>query len=178
MIDIELEDIVQFVNNEFDTNIKNKNFTNKRDRNLVELRALYFKLAREYTNESLKSIGKVLDKNHATVCHSNNNTFPATIYHNRYVRNSYNKFKRMVEFGAFGDEDSEKVLDLKKVQHITNTFTQEMDSLKIKLAKIKSGSAFYWNLREKIDENDLENFHKAIEKATVIYTDPRFKKID
>lgn len=44
--------------------------TRSRVRNLINARAIYYNLSREFTNRSLMSIGKSVGVNHATVLHS------------------------------------------------------------------------------------------------------------
>ena len=60
-----LEKILEIVEKEtnFDLNVK------KRKRELVYSRAVYFKLAREHTKESLHRIGRLVNKDHATALH-------------------------------------------------------------------------------------------------------------
>ena len=43
-----------------------------------DARALFYKLSREYTNDTFKTIGIELNKKHATVVHGVNKIFPVT----------------------------------------------------------------------------------------------------
>ena len=43
-----------------------------RQRHVVEARRMFFYIAREYTHHSLKRIGNVINKDHATVLHHSN----------------------------------------------------------------------------------------------------------
>lgn len=49
---------------------------NTRKRETVYQRAIYFKLAKDYTNESLARIGNSVGRDHATVLHAINTVFP------------------------------------------------------------------------------------------------------
>jgi hypothetical protein len=62
---MKLEKIKNLVDQEMQTDIK----TNNRKRELVYARAVYYKLARQHTIQSLESIASVLDRNHATALH-------------------------------------------------------------------------------------------------------------
>ncbi len=56
-------------------------------------RALYYKLARDYTPESFNTIGKLLGKNHATVMHGINKIFKEALMYEDDIIEYYNKFK-------------------------------------------------------------------------------------
>lgn len=43
-----------------------------------DARALFYKLCREYTNDTFETIGNELNKNHATVLHGVHKVFPVT----------------------------------------------------------------------------------------------------
>jgi len=60
---MEIETIKQLVNKNTKVNID----TRRRHRDIVEARALYYKLCREYTFKSLSEIGKSVSRDHATV---------------------------------------------------------------------------------------------------------------
>jgi len=68
---MELKTIKELVNSNININIDN---TIQR-REFVEARALYYALCKEYTIESLATIGRSVNKNHATVIHGLKN-FP------------------------------------------------------------------------------------------------------
>lgn len=54
---------VEFITYIRDISVKNRKFEH------VQARWLYYKLAKEFTDESLQKIGKQIKKNHATVLH-------------------------------------------------------------------------------------------------------------
>ena len=62
---MKLEKIKDLVSQEMQTDIKTKN----RKRENVYARAVYYKLSRLHTNQSLESIAGVLDRDHATALH-------------------------------------------------------------------------------------------------------------
>ena len=47
----------------------------KRDREHSDGRALYYQLSREFTHNTLKTIGKEVDRDHSSVVHGINNIF-------------------------------------------------------------------------------------------------------
>ena len=67
-----------------------------RKRELVEARAVYFKLAQEKTDSTLATMAKLVDRDHATALHCINNVFPQL---ERYNINYYNMY-----FGFNGRE--------------------------------------------------------------------------
>jgi hypothetical protein len=85
----DLKRIVTYIEATADVNIS----TRSRKRHLVELRGLYFKLALETTNYSCQKIGKMVDRDHASVLHSRKYVFDKImldhtildIYHNYKV---------------------------------------------------------------------------------------------
>jgi len=79
--------------------------TKSRERNLVYKRAIYYKLAKEFTKEPLHAIGQEVNKDHATVIHGLK-TFD-NIIDNFWEKDYFNIY-----------------LDLKK--HIKNKITLEM----------------------------------------------------
>lgn len=63
---LNLKNIIETINHVSGIDITQRT----RQRNVVILRGLYYKIARENTGESLAAIGKLVCKNHATVLHS------------------------------------------------------------------------------------------------------------
>lgn len=89
---MKLQDIKNFVDSEFDIDI----IKNTREREYVEARCLYYKLAKEHTKLSLKRIGGKLKRDHSTVLHALNNVWEHAIATNEDVYDSYYKFKDIV----------------------------------------------------------------------------------
>lgn len=121
---MKLQDIKDFVDSEFQIDI-NKN---TRQTKYIEARCLYYKLAKDYTNLSLKEIGSLLNKHHATVIHSIDHVWHNAIKYNRWVRESYCKFNKIAEKEDVGDQDiyslqlklieaKEEIFRLKSINH-------------------------------------------------------------
>ncbi len=89
---MKLQDIKNFVDTEFDIDI----IKNTREREYVEARCLYYKLAKEHTKLSLKRIGGKLKRDHATVLHSLNNVWEHALSTNEDIYDAYYKFKDIV----------------------------------------------------------------------------------
>lgn len=63
--------------------------TNTRERNVVEARAMFFTILKHNTNLTLKAIGEVVGRDHATVLYSIRN-FPVWLEQNPYLQKAYN----------------------------------------------------------------------------------------
>lgn len=66
---------------------------NTRKRDTVYQRAIYFKLAKDYTNESLAKIGNSVGRDHATVLHAINTVFPVVKRWEKDLLGSYHKIQ-------------------------------------------------------------------------------------
>jgi|32_taG_2_1085360.scaffolds.fasta_scaffold19329_4 hypothetical protein len=64
-----------------------------RKRSYVYARAVYFKLAREFTSCGFHTIAKSMNVNHATVIHAVNNVFPTVMLYDETLRNVYEDYK-------------------------------------------------------------------------------------
>ena len=77
------------INNTFNIKIQDK--TRRRD--VVYPRAIYYKLASDFSGESLASIGRTVNKDHATVIHGlklfNN------VINSKWEKNYYNKYLKL-----------------------------------------------------------------------------------
>jgi len=85
----QLDEIKKYIESSLKIKLKYKT----RQRKYVYARALYFKLAKEYTKHSLHSIGKSMNVNHATVLHAINNVFPTILQYDKILRNIYEDYK-------------------------------------------------------------------------------------
>jgi hypothetical protein len=61
-----IEEIIDYINTELNIDITKKKRTNE----YVFARTLYYKLAKEYTNTSIKKIGAAVNKDHCSVIHN------------------------------------------------------------------------------------------------------------
>lgn len=85
----QLQEIENYI--ESSLNIKLKRKTRKRK--YAYARALYFKLAKEYTKYNLTEIGGSMNVNHATVLHAINNIFPVILRYDETLRDIYEDYK-------------------------------------------------------------------------------------
>lgn len=94
----------------------------RRQRELVCARAIYFKLCKEKTTSTLKSIADTLGLNHATVLHGINNVFPLIKKDEPYLYEIYSRIK---------NSD-----DLKYIKENYNALRKEHESLINKYEKL------------------------------------------
>ena len=85
----QLQEIENYIESSLNIKLKWKT----RQRKYVYARALYFKLAKEYTKHSLHDIGKSMNVNHATVLHAINNVFPMVLQYDETLRDMYEDYK-------------------------------------------------------------------------------------
>ena len=99
---MKLEKIKSLVEKAVNKNLSQAN----RERSLVYTRAVFYKLCRQHTREALAAIGKVLDKDHATVLHGIK-LFDDIIV--RYEKQYYNLYKKLdIEIRSLkGETDKE-----------------------------------------------------------------------
>jgi transcriptional regulator with AAA-type ATPase domain len=138
---MKLQDIKNFVDSEFDIDISK----NTRKREYVEARALYYKLAKEYTKLSLERIGGKLNRDHATVIHALNNVWEHAITTNEDVYDSYYKFKDMM-------------VELNSEDKNEETLNQRLDKAKREIASMKAiGLGNYQALKDELEAFKKEN---------------------
>ena len=138
---MKLQDIKNFVDSEFDIDIS----TNTRKREYVEARALYYKLAKEYTKLSLERIGGKLKRDHATVIHALNNVWEHALSTNEDVYDSYYRFKDMMA-------------ELNSENQSEETLRQRLIKAKREIASMKAiGLGNYQALKDELEEVKSEN---------------------
>lgn len=85
---VTLEDIKNYVESKTELDLSK----NCRKRQLVDARALYFKLARKYTGESFDAIGTLVNRDHSSVVHSVKHSFEIVYKFNPFIKMLYNDF--------------------------------------------------------------------------------------
>jgi len=85
----QLDEIKKYIESSLKIKLKYKT----RQRKYVYARALYFKLAKEYTKYNLTEIGGSMNVNHATVLHAIKNVFPMVLQYDETLRNIYEDYK-------------------------------------------------------------------------------------
>ena len=98
-----LRQIVNFVIKETGQDIRKTT----RVRDVIDARAVYYKIARETTHFTLEKIGEYIGKHHASVIHSLENVFPTVMLCNEACRVAYNKYNGIIETS---DEDEVETL--------------------------------------------------------------------
>jgi len=105
------------------SNVTGLDITSKcRDSDHVNARAIYYDIA--YTKlklGSLASIGKSVNRDHATVLHSINNVFPDL---KRYYRQSYDQYKEILDRLVIDDNfDASKTTE-ERLEDITDKYNE------------------------------------------------------
>lgn len=87
-LSISLADIKRFVEKEFKITISR----NTRKREYVYARAIYFKLCKEFSHQTLSKIGASVNRDHASVLHGLF-VFDVMVLHKDSILNSYSKIR-------------------------------------------------------------------------------------
>lgn len=155
--------IKRIIENEIGERIDTKN----RRRDLTYARAIFCRTGRDM-GLSLSAIGKVINRDHATVLHTLNN-----VYHHAekeaYYKRLYEVLKVVVDEGAQTEEVKDKFDATKELAEMIHELQKDNDALRYKLVLIernkdKFTELFEGLMQEEIDEvyNKLSIFVKAI----------------
>ena len=106
-IEDRLNEVIQFVEERTGTNIRAK----ARQPDVIDARALYYKIALKATRVSMKTIASVVNKDHSTVIHSRKNIFPILEGDSFYMR---------IYSDYFGETEVEEVLKTDSNEVLTN----------------------------------------------------------
>ena len=90
-LSISLADIKHFVENELKINISR----NTRKREYVYARAIFFKLCKEFSHQTLSNIGEFVGRDHASVIHGLY-VFDVIALHKDSILNSYTKIRNEI----------------------------------------------------------------------------------
>lgn len=90
-LSISLADIKHFVENELKLNISR----NTRKREYVYARAIFFKLCKEFSHQTLSNIGEFVGRDHASVIHGLY-VFDVIALHKDSILNSYTKIRNKI----------------------------------------------------------------------------------
>lgn len=142
--------ILDYVQENFDLDLKR----NTRQREYSEARCLYYALCRKHSLDSLKVIGKSLDRDHSTVAHSLNNVWPILSKDKKYMR-IFNEFEIL---------DTDK-LEAKELRRINLVQREEIETLK-KLI-VKEGDRFNYILRG-LNEEQLDNIYDRLQAMVIM----------
>lgn len=163
---IKLKEIVDFINQELDLDIRKKT----RKTRYIYARALYYKLSKEHTNQSLSGIGELVGVDHATVLHSLKNTWHIALGFGEHIQDCYNKFNEFVFLVKvkLAKEDADKaVLSAWDLEDENFVESEEIVLLKKEISKLRNEIVFIKNNGDRIsniikslgdDERKVEDF--------------------
>ncbi len=135
---------------------------NTRKREYINLRAVYYKLCKEYTIDSLSKIGGLVGRDHATVLHGLK-TFDTLNVYEPKIYAFYTQFKNkypIESIGLMDDEDLEKHhLLIDEIKHLHKRIIA--DELKLELMQAK-----YDDMKAEKHKTSQGKFYMAIEELT------------
>ena len=107
-----------------------------RERELVYARAIYFKVAKKYTKHSLKKIGAIVNRHHASVIHGLNLFENVIVRYEAEALEDYNKIIRMLlknNIGIISNPEEyyrnklkETLLDLRQERNNNRSLRKEL----------------------------------------------------
>ena len=158
-----LVSIKRIIENEIGERIDTKN----RRRDLTYARAVFCRTGRDM-GLSLSAIGKVINRDHATVLHTLRNVYPFA-EKEVYYKRLYEVLKAVVDEGVQTEEVEDKFDTTKELADMVDTLQRDNDALRYKLQLLKQDRGNFNTLfeglaEEEIDEvyNKLSIFVKAI----------------
>lgn len=162
-----LKDIADVVSNTLEIDIRKRT----RQREFVNARAVYYKIARDYTPFSLARIGRELGQDHASVIHYLNNVFPTLEAYEKDI------YKRYLAIDRLAHRVQKKELDA-----IDVSLDNEHENMMTEANKEKIRELAYKN--EKLDSEieDMESILKhsgellRIMKGVMFFNHDRFLK--
>ena len=149
--------IIEYINSELDIDIRDKRKTNR----YVFGRAIFYRLASEYTTLAKFHIGKCVGKDHATVIHSEKAQFDQAMMDPKF-RRLYEVFKEIPKEGKLlsfsslielNKELTSKIIELKKENE---TLSEIKPEEKQDLTRIES-------LLDGLEDSELDNVYERLE---------------
>ena len=136
---VQLETIKDYIEANIKVSLKKKT----RARDMCYARAVYYKLAKRYTVQSLTSIGKLVGRDHATVLHGLK-LFDEAIMYSEPLKVVYDSFSINVENKNLEDADS-NMLDIKNLAEQNKRLKRNINTLKIytRIPNIPRKTIFY-----------------------------------
>ena len=131
--------------------------TKKRQIEYVDARRIFYKIARTKTKHSFSSIGKCLNRDHATALHGVKQ-FDILINQNEFLKYHYDLSLNIIKDNDFDAlKNAKTIIDIKKsYSSLINEKNIEVKSLVLKLEKLK---------KEKLDS--VKRIESNIKNATV-----------
>jgi len=161
---VQLETIKDYIEANIRVSLKKKT----RARDMCYARAVYYKLAKRYTVQSLSSIGKLVGRDHATVLHGLK-LFDEAIMYSEPLKIVYDSFSINVENKNLEDADS-NMLDIKNLAEQNKrlkrkVFKQnlEIDILKKQKIQPTNKTEEFIDLINSVDENKLDMLYTRLD---------------
>ena len=161
---VQLETIKDYIEANIKVSLKKKT----RARDMCYARAVYYKLAKRYTVQSLSSIGKLVGRDHATVLHGLK-LFDEAIMYSEPLKIVYDSFSINVENKNLEDADS-NMLDIKNLAEQNKrlkrkVFKQnlEIDILKKQKIQPTNKTEEFIDLINSVDENKLDMLYTRLD---------------
>lgn len=159
----DLKKIITYIETTADVNIG----TRSRKRHLVDLRALYYKLALETTNYSYEKIGKMVDRDHASVLHARKNTF-FNIMNDHTILDYYHNY-RVEVLGQQITEHYENQKQYNILKNKYNNLYSRYGSLKSRFNNLMNGMS--------AELTDNEKGYRKLSRKNKLEYDKRVKLI-
>ena len=161
---VQLETIKDYIEANVKVSLKKKT----RTRDMAYARAVYYKLAKRYTVQSLTAIGKLVDRDHATVLHVLK-LFDEAVIYSEPLKVVYDSFSANVENKNLEDADS-NMLDIKKLAEQNKrlrrkVFKQnlEIDILKKQKIEPTNKTEEFIDLINSVDEDKLDMLYTRLD---------------
>lgn len=161
---VQLETIKDYIEANIKVSLKKKT----RARDMCYARAVYYKLAKRYTVQSLSSIGKLVGRDHATVLHGLK-LFDEAIMYSEPLKIVYDSFSINVENKNLEDADS-NMLDIKNLAEQNKrlkrkVFKQnlEIDILKKQKIKPTNKTEEFIDLINSVEEGKLNMLYTRLD---------------
>lgn len=161
---VQLETIKDYIEANIKVSLKKKT----RARDMCYARAVYYKLAKRYTVQSLTSIGKLVGRDHATVLHGLK-LFDEAIMYSEPLKVVYDSFSINVENKNLEDADS-NMLDIKNLAEQNKrlkrkVFKQnlEIDILKKQKIEPTNKTEEFIDLINSVDEGKLDMLYTRLD---------------
>ena len=152
--------IIEYINSELDIDIRDKRKTNR----YVFARAVFYRLASEYTTLAKFHIGKCVGKDHATVIHSEKAQFDQAMMDPKF-RRLYEAFKEVPKEGKIlsfsslielNKELTNKIIELKKENQILSEIKPEKTKEIKEMTRIES-------ILDGLDDSELSLIYERLE---------------
>jgi len=161
---VQLETIKDYIEANIKVSLKKKT----RARDMCYARAVYYKLAKRYTVQSLTSIGKLVNRDHATVLHGLK-LFDEAIMYSEPLKVVYDSFSINVENKNLEDADS-NMLNIKNLAEQNKklkrkVFKQnlEIDILKKQKIEPTNKTEEFIDLINSVDEDKLDMLYTRLD---------------